>query len=180
VLYIVLFLFFIIAMVQPNMYALQTLNNTKDDKIAKALYKKESQAKRGGNKNNGRSNKSRCCRSGVMIQGNYQNIIFKQNSQWSFVGDAKTAAIDCPNPILTLGSVQAEWNIEVRTSEGKFYTDKIINITGSDLILSTLGIANGNYFILISHNGKEYASGFEIGPSNDAINQIPVAKKKKN
>jgi len=159
-------------------------NATSPDKaktIAAELEKKDKLQKTNNSNNNGRSNKSRCCKDEIAPRGNENYIIFNQSSKWFKYNESNSNNTACPNPIVQLSTISNTWEVELRNGEGIFLSVKNVQIVNSEMILSVNGLSYGSYYIEVKKGNDFLRTGFRVGPDLNAIKEVkPQLKKKGN
>lgn len=130
------------------------------------------------NNNNGRSNKDNCCGS-VTASNNNQLVILDIQSKWYLVDAASNQQNLVDNPISMFAQTKTEWEVELRTGEGVYVSQKLIGIQSNKVILSTTGLANGQYYIELLFNGAIYRTAFSKGKNRPNVPRSTNSKLKK-
>lgn len=159
-------------------------NATSPDKaktIAAELDKKNKIKTGVNNNNNGRSNKSKCCKDERAPQAQVTYITLNTVSKWEIENKTNKTFVACPNPIVSLGNKRAEWSVFLHDGAGLFLQNKVANITNGEFIMSTQGLNNGKYIIEVEDSGVSYVTSFRVGADPNAMKEVkPQVKKKGN
>lgn len=105
------------------------------------------------NRNNGRSNKDRCCKDEIIAPSGQDQIEFSTQSHW-FDRNNKAVA----NPVKKLDVRSKNYEGMIYTSNGKFIRKEVIIIEDGKVIFSPKSLKPGHYYVEI----KSYRSGFTI------------------
>ena len=116
------------------------------------------------NRNNGRSNDSKCCNDGIVATNDNQVIVFDRNTQW-FSWEEPTTNTPRPNPIEYLAQSQNSWITILRDSEGTYLSTKMAYTDGEILILNNSDLEDGKYYIEIFDGQDFFRTAFNIGKS---------------
>ena len=146
-------------------------DNSKRRMIAANLIVEFDKTPKANNRNNGRSNKDRCCSDGITAPSNYQIIAFGLTTSW-FLWEEGAGNQEIPNPIPYIQSIESSWDVSLHKGDGEYLIDRSVFIQDNEMLVSIDGLSNGKYFIAIEVEGDIYMTGFSIGSGTPSSNPV--------
>ena len=117
------------------------------------------------NRNNGRSNKDRCCRDGILITDSNNNTgVLDQKTTWyKLEKTTQVKQVKISNPINQFKKANSFSEAKLFTSEGKYVETIKIEVREGEIILPKMKLEIGSYYIELMHQKELYRTGISIG-----------------